>query len=177
MAWRTRGHHGDVLEERIRITNEYYQANGYARVDKISTPVKVLELNERSQITLGYYEKKSTVDFIGVAQGLALCFDAKETNQLNIPLSNIHSHQIEYMQDFAKQGGISFLIVHFKQKDEYFLVPLEMIEYYLKAKERKSIPYEAMQEAIPIGIFHGKYLNYLASVNVYLEKIEAARSE
>lgn len=175
MAWRTRGHRGDVLEELIVMTNEYYNENGFARVDKISTPVKVIELNERSQITLGYYEKKSTVDFIGIAQGIGLCFDAKETNLLSIPLSNIHSHQLKYMQDFAKHGGLAFLIVHFKRSDDYFLVPLELIEKIVSSGKRKSIPYQAMKEAIPIGFFQDHYLNYLAAVNVYLDKLQAKK--
>lgn len=175
MAWRTRGHRGDVLEDLILLTNDYYKEHGYARVDKISTPVKVIELNNRSQITLGYYEKKSTVDFIGIAQGIALCFDAKETNLLSIPLSNIHSHQLEYLQDFAKHGGVSFLIVHFKRSDDYFLVPLELIVKFVQEGKRKSIPYSAMKHAIPIGFFQDHYLNYLAAVNVYLEKLEAKK--
>lgn len=174
MAWRTRGRRGDALEELIDLTNEYYKTHDYARVDKISTPVTVIDVNERSQITLGYYEKKSTVDYIGLAQGIAICFDAKETNLLSIPLSNIHSHQLEYMQDFANQGGLSFLIIHFKRSNDYFLVPLELIEQIIREGKRKSIPYSAMSQAIPIGFFHDNYLNYLAAVNVYLQKKQAA---
>lgn len=177
MAWRTRGRRGDALEELIDLTNTYYKDHQFARVDKISTPVTVIDVNERSQITLGYYEKKSTVDYIGIAQGVAICFDAKETNLLSIPLSNIHSHQLEYMQDFAKQGGISFLIVHFKRSNDYYLVPLEIIEEIINVGKRKSIPYSAMKKAIPIGFFHDQYLNYLAAVNVYLQKKQAAERD
>lgn len=175
MAWRTRGRRGDALEELIDLTNDYYRTHEYARVDKISTPVTVIDVNERSQITLGYYEKKSTVDYIGLAQGVPICFDAKETNLLSIPLANIHSHQLEYMQDFAKQGGLSFLIVYFKRSDDYYLVPLELVQDIIRAGKRKSIPYSAMKQAVPIGFFQDHYLNYLAAVNVYLQKKEADR--
>lgn len=177
MAWRTMGHRGDVLEDLILITNEFYKEQGYAQVDKIATPVKVMELNERKQVTLGYFDKKSTVDFLGVAQGLAIAFDAKETNQLSFPLSNIHKHQLDYMESFNAHGGYAFVILHFKKKDEYYLLSIDLINYFLKEAEaggRKSIPYEAMKDAIPIPLFNGRYLNYLEAVNVLIEKRQKA---
>ena len=45
------------------------------------------------QITLAYFEKKSTVDYIGAVQGIPLCFDAKECAYDTFSLQNIHEHQ------------------------------------------------------------------------------------
>ena len=33
---------------------------------------------ENRHITLAYFEQRSTVDYIGVVQGIPVCFDAKE---------------------------------------------------------------------------------------------------
>lgn len=178
MAWRTRGHRGDALEELILFTNEYYRNNGFARVDKISTPVTVTELNDKKQIVMGYYEKKSTVDFVGIAQGHPLCFDAKETNLLNLPLNNIHPHQLDYMRDFSRHGGIAFLLLHFKRPDEYYFISYEQLLVFIeeaKKQGRKSIPLSAMENAIPVDFIQERYINYLAAINVYLQQQEAEK--
>ncbi len=173
MAWRSRGHRGDTLEELIVFTNEYYKKNSYARVDKVSTPITVSEINNKGQITMGYFEKKSTVDFIGIAQGVPICFDAKETNLKSMPLSNIHEHQIEYMRDYRTQNGLSFMIFYYKNVEKFYLVPLEIIEEYLeniKKGGRKSIPYTSLKTSYEISLFDNKILNYLPCVNLYLQE-------
>lgn len=174
MTWRSRGHRGDLLEDLINLTNEYYRKNSFACIDKVATPIKVVKQNELGQITLAYFEKKSTVDFIGIAQKIAICFDTKETSQTSLPLQNIHKHQLEYMQNFRKHGGISFIIVHFKKTDDYYLVPLEMLEYHIKIKEnggRKSISYKDFKKAYPIELLNNQFLHYLPSINAYLDDL------
>ncbi len=171
-AWRTRGHRGDALEEIILITNEYYQNHHFAIINKASTPIKVVEIDQAGIITKGYFEKKSTVDFIGIAQGIAVAFDAKETHLNALPLSNIHDHQLEYMKEFAFHGGLSFIIVHFKKVDKYYILPLEMIEEYVnnaKNGGRKSIPHSAMTDAFLITREYNGILNYLPALNAYIE--------
>ena len=67
------------LEELINYTNEYYREKKLAVVQKIPTPIKPIRMDkDSSQITLAYFEKDSTVDYIGVVQGIPICFDAKE---------------------------------------------------------------------------------------------------
>jgi recombination protein U len=175
MSWRTRGHRGDALENTIELSNDYYRLHGYARVDKVSVPITVVKRNDQGQIVKAYFERRSTVDFLGIAQGIFFCFDCKETQGLSLPLANIHDHQLSYMEDIRKQGGVSFFIVHFKKFDEYYLVPYEIAVHYKKKMEaggRKSIPYSAMKKAIRIGLFMDGLLNYLPSINVYLDYLE-----
>lgn len=179
MAWRNRGHRGDLLEGLIDLSNEYYKNNGIARIDKISTPIKVVEQNSRGQITLGYFEKRSTVDYVGLCQGIPICFDAKESQLNYFPLSNFHAHQLDYMEDFKKQGGISFFLLYFKKQDAFFLLPLELVNEQIKKAEeggRKSIPYSLCKEkAIPIGFLNQYLLHYLPAINVYLDMLEASK--
>lgn len=171
MAWRSRGHRGDILEDLILLSNEYYNKNNFARIDKVSTPIKVIDIGSDGLITKGYFEKKSTVDFVGVVQGVAIAFDAKETSVKNIPLYNIHEHQIEYMRDFSYQGGLAFIIVHYTATDDYFLVPFETIDSYYKGSQsggRKSIPYSAMMDRFKIKREINGLLNYLPVLNEYI---------
>ena len=47
------------------------------------------------------------------------------------------------MEDFSRQGGISFLLVNFTGEGEFYLLPLETLkDYWEKAAKggRKSIP-------------------------------------
>jgi len=171
--WNTRGLRGSVLEDLITLTNEFYKKKKLARIDKISVPIKVTEINKNGNITKAFFEKKSTVDFIGVIQGIAVAFDAKETNLKSFPLKNIHEHQIEFMKDYTEQNGLSFLIIHFKTYDEYYLLPFEIIyKYYKLSKEgkRKSIPYKDIPKKYLITRQKNGILNYLPILNRYLQE-------
>lgn len=171
-VWKNRGRRGDALEDLILISNEFYKNHGLARIDKAATPITVVDINEKGLITKGYFEKKSTVDFYGIAQGIYICFDAKETNLKSIPLSNIHEHQIEYMKDINQQNGLAFIIVHFKLFDEYLLVPFETLyDYYHNSNNggRKSIPYKELDLGFKIERTGSGILNYMEVINKYIE--------
>jgi len=172
--WNTRGLRGSAFEEMIDLTNRLYSQKGLAIIQKVPTPITPVAVDNKAHtITSAYFEKKSTVDFIGVAQGIALCFDAKETRQLNLPLRNIHSHQIEFMETFRKQRGVSFLLVHFHSKGEIFLIPSEDLAKYhaaVSAGGRKSIPYADFNPAYIVKNENGFPVHYLAAVNAYLAR-------
>lgn len=78
-TWNTRGLRGSTLEELINRSNEFYLEKNLALIQKIPTPITPLKIDkEHRHITLAYFEQKSTVDYIGVVQGIPVCFDAKE---------------------------------------------------------------------------------------------------
>ena len=170
--WKTRGLRGSAFEEMIDLTNLLYAQRGLAIIQKVPTPITPVEVDNKARtITAAYFEKKSTVDFIGVAQGLAICFDAKETRQLNLPMRNIHTHQIEFMESFRKQKGASFLLVHFQVKGEVFLLPSEVLAHYhaqVQKGGRKSIPYAEFNPAFIVPSANGFPVHYLIAVNAYL---------
>jgi recombination protein U len=169
-VWKSHGLRGDALESLLLKTHDYYRSKQLARIDKIHVPVKVVELDERGMITKAYFEKKSTIDFQGVIQGVGVAFEAKETHQKNLPLYNIHEHQVEFMRDIDAQGGLTFIIVHFKFNDTYFLIPYEVVRYYYYGKTRKSIPYSAMNAAYKIELSPMGILNYLPALNHYVRE-------
>jgi len=172
--WNTRGLRGSAFEELIDMTNQLYGQKGLAVIQKVPTPITPVAVDNKSRtITSAYFEKKSTIDFIGVAQGIPICFDAKETRQQNFPLKNIHAHQIEFMEAFRKQQGISFLLIHFTTLGEIFLLPSEELAKYhanAVAGGRKSIPYSQFNPAYVEPNRNGFPVHYLVAVNEYLEE-------
>ena len=124
MAWTSRGLRGSTLEEMINRTNEQYRDKHLALIQKVPTPITPIKIDKESRhITLAYFEQKSTVDYIGVVQGIPVCFDAKECQVNTFPLQNIHEHQVNFMTEFEQQDGISFLIIYFSHCNEYYYVP------------------------------------------------------
>ena len=100
-TWKSRGLRGSTLEELINLTNQLYREKKLALVQKIPTPIKPIKIDQESRhITLAYFEQKSTVDYIGVVQGIPICFDAKECAGQTFSLQNIHEHQVDFMSNF-----------------------------------------------------------------------------
>ena len=168
----TRGLRGSTLEELINRTNRQYFDDDLAVIQKLPTSIKPVELDSsKGVITLAYFDEKSTVDYMGSVQGIPICFDAKETAKKNLPIANIHEHQIDFMEKFVLQGGISFILVHFTSIDKYFLLELEVLKkYWNDAKEgkRKSIPLDAFNDKLEV-FRHKRYLlHYLEGVQAYL---------
>ena len=148
-TWNSRGLRGSALEELINRTNETYSGNQLALIQKIPTPITPINIDKASRhITLAYFDQKSTVDYIGAVQGIPVCFDAKECHTDTFPLQNIHEHQVTFMENFEKQGGVSFFLVAFTHRDEYYYLRFEKLaEFWNRAKEggRKSFRYEELE--------------------------------
>ena len=130
-TWDSRGLRGSQFETVINQANEKYRELRLGLVQKIPTPIKPVEIDDNRHITLAYFEKKSTVDYIGVVQSFPICFDAKECASTSFALSNVHEHQFNFMADFEAQGGISFLLIHFTSVDKYYYMTFfELKKYY-----------------------------------------------
>lgn len=131
---RIRGLRGSKLESMINITIDDYRKKKLALIQKIPTPITPIKINsQKGQITLAYFDKKSTVDYIGIVQEIAVCFDAKESKTDKFPLSNIHKHQYDFMKDFESQGGASFLLIYFEKHDVvYYMRFSELSKFWKK---------------------------------------------
>lgn len=171
--WQSRGLRGSTLEEMVNVTNERYMDHQLACIEKIPTPIKPVQLGkEKGTITLAYFEKKGSVDYIGAVQGFPVAFDAKETGKDNFPLKNIHDHQMAYMKAFEQQNGVAFIIVYFTAKDEIYLLPYKQLEgFWHRAMEggRKSIPFSAFDQKLRISGKSGYLVHYLEALAIYLE--------
>lgn len=131
-TWNSRGLRGSILEDLINRTVAHYREQGLALIQKVPTPITPINIDrETRHITLAYFDSKSTVDYIGVVQGIPVCFDAKECAADTFPLANLHAHQVAFMTDFEKQEGISFLLLHFTSRQEFYYMPYrEMMEFW-----------------------------------------------
>jgi len=148
--WNSRGLRGSALEEILNYTNEEYRRKGLALIQKIPTPVTPVKMDkEHRQITLAYFEQKSTVDYIGAVQGVPVCFDAKECAGTTFPLANIHEHQVQFMDAFEKQGGAAFLLIGFTSTGVYYYMRCrEMLRFWKRAEDggRRSFQYDELDK-------------------------------
>lgn len=169
---------GMTLESDIDQSNTYYLNHDIAVIYKKPTPVQVVSVSyparNKAKITEAYYKTPSTTDYNGIYRGHYIDFDAKETNSKTaMPLKNVHEHQIHHLKNVHKHGGIAFLIIHFKQYNEYFLLPATVLFTFWdlqddKEKGRKSIPYQAFKDhayLIPFG--YQPRLDYLKIIDTY----------
>jgi recombination protein U len=164
-TWNSRGLRGSGLEDLINRTNDKYREGGLALIQKIPTPITPIKIDkENRQITLAYFDMKSTVDYIGVVQGIPVCFDAKECASDTFSLANIHQHQVEFMGDFEKQKGISFFIIYFTKRDQcYYLSYQQLFYFWQRANSggRKSFRYDELEEDYFLNKKQGVFIPYL----------------
>ena len=172
-TWNSRGLRGSTLEDLVNRTNERYLEKGLALIQKIPTPITPVRIDkEHRHITLAYFEQQSTVDYIGAVQGIPLCFDAKECNVETFPLQNIHEHQVEFMKNYEKQGGISFLLIYFTSKNIIYYMRLsELLIFWNRAKNggRKSFRYDELDPDFFLKLSNGCFVPYLDAVQKDLD--------
>ncbi len=174
--WNSRGLRGSQLEELINLTNEKYRENGLALIQKIPTPITPIDMDKtHGHITLAYFDKKSTVDYIGAVQGVPVCFDAKECATETFALHNVHEHQVVFMGDFEKQSGIAFLLIQFKSIDRYYYLRYaELKKFWDRAQQggRKSFRTDELDEKFFFKEKGGFFVPYLEMIQKDLDERE-----
>lgn len=175
-TWNSRGLRGSTLEDMVNKTNEKYREAGLALIQKVPTPITPVRIDQQSRhITLAYFDQKSTVDYIGAVQGIPICFDAKECAKDTFALQNIHEHQVMFMQDFEKQGGIAFFLIYYTHKDLLYYLPFEMLYYFWDRAQsggRKSFRFEELNPDYILPKKHGILVPYLDALQKDLEDRE-----
>jgi len=154
---------GKSLETLIEHANEQYKAKGVALIQKVATPWKVIRRGK--QIVSAFPAEKSTVDFVGVCDGQSIAFDAKECkSETSFPLSNIEQHQMDFLREWERQGGKSFLIIEMVELRKIFKAEFGYIsQYWYRALKggRKSISVKDFEKFQVIGQGGGVVLDYL----------------
>ncbi|SFR96128.1 Holliday junction resolvase RecU [Anaeromicropila populeti] len=175
-SWNSRGLRGSTLEELINLTNTKYRENKLALIQKVPTPIKPIKIDQENRhITLAYFEQKSTVDYIGVVQGIPICFDAKECGVESFPIQNIHEHQIQFMTEFEAQKGIAFILIYFSGKDVFYYLRFnKLLEFWNRAQNggRKSFLYQELDPHYQISVNNGVFVHYLEMINMDLQERE-----
>ena len=164
-TWNSRGLRGSVLEDLINRSNEIYLEKGLALIQKIPTPITPIQMDKQSRhITLAYFEQKSTVDYIGCVQGIPVCFDAKECSSDTFALQNLHEHQVRFMTEFEKQGGVSFLLIYYSGRDLLYYLTYQSMMKFWERKEaggRKSFRMEELDMDYILQPRQGIFVPYL----------------
>ena len=172
-TWNSRGLRGSTLEDMVNRTNEWYLEKNLALMQKIPTPITPVRMDkEHRQITLAYFDQRSTIDYIGAVQGIPVCFDAKECNTDTFPLANVHPHQVAFMEQFEKQEGIAFLLISFTHREEFYYLRFSDLEkFWNRAQEggRKSFRYEELNPAYFLPKVSGVLIPYLQVLQKDLE--------
>ena len=175
-TWNSRGLRGSTLEEMVNRTNEWYLEKGLALMQKIPTPITPVKMDkEHRHITLAYFDKRSTIDYIGAVQGIPVCFDAKECVAETFPLQNIHEHQVKFMDEFERQGGIAFLLIYYSAKNVlYYMRFAELRIFWDRSREggRKSFRFDELNPRFFMEFQRGCYVPYLDAMNLDLEMRE-----
>lgn len=175
-TWNSRGLRGSLFEEMINNTNEIYKDNNLALVQKIPTPITPIKIDSNTkQITLAYFDSKSTVDYIGVVQGVPICFDAKECDKDTFSIANIHKHQIDFMKEYKKQDGMAFFLIYYSQIEMYYYLRLEeIIRFYERSLNggRKSFRRDELDERFFFSRKGNLIVPYLDMLKLDLELLE-----
>lgn len=175
-TWNSRGLRGSTLEDMVNRTNEKYAENGLAIIQKVPTPITPMKIDKQNhQITLAYFDQKSTVDYIGAVQGIPVCFDAKECAVDTFSLQNIHVHQVSFMENYEKQGGIAFILIYYSHKDLLYYLTFEQLHFFWKRAQeggRKSFRFEELDEAFILPKKYGILVPYLDAMKLDLERRE-----
>lgn len=164
-TWKSRGLRGSTLEDLVNRTNDIYLEHHLALVQKIPTPITPISMDkDHKQITLAYFDQKSTVDYIGAVQGIPICFDAKECSKDTFALQNIHDHQVYFMEEYERQGGISFIIIYYSHLDKFYYLRFEKLKEFWNRMEtggRKSFRIDELEEDFYLPQKNGVFVPYL----------------
>ena len=179
-TWSSRGLRGSVLEEMINRTNEKYKEQKLALIQKVPTPITPIKIDQETRhITLAYFDQKSTVDYIGVIQGIPVCFDAKETADMTFALQNVHPHHVDFMKRFEEQDGIAFFLIYYSKEDFFYYLPLRhFLPFWERAENggRKSFRFDELDKTyiLPHHSNSAVMVPYLELINKDLTEREAA---
>lgn len=174
-TWKSRGLRGQALEEMINLSNERYLELGLALIQKIPTPITPINIEKETRhITLAYFDQKSTVDYIGVVQGIPVCFDAKECSSSTFTLENIHAHQVAFMENFEKQDGVAFFLIHYSSSDIYYYLTFRKLKEFWERAEnggRKSFRFDELDPSYSINTpgENGIFIPYLDAIQLDLD--------
>lgn len=131
---------GRNLELLAEFANNQYRRQGLAIVHKV--PTEWLPLRDRSgRITGAKVQRQAAVDFLGVYQGKAIAFDAKQTSERRIRWDRVEPHQAEFLTDWERRGGLSFILVCFMgtaNRGRYYLVPWSWWRERLEEYDRRN---------------------------------------
>ena len=177
-TWNSRGLRGSSFEEMINYTIEDYRTRHLALIQKVPTPITPVNIDPESRhITLAYFDRQSTVDYIGAVQGIPVCFDAKECKTDTFPLANVHEHQVKFMEDMEGQDGISFLLIYYTERKEIYYLPYRDLRRFwdrMNQGGRKSFTFDEIDRTYRVSLRQELFVHFLDALQLDLLSREGA---
>jgi recombination protein U len=147
LAKSSHANRGKTFEALIDKSNEAYDFQEIALINKIPNDFIVQRDWKTGQIIKAFPGKKSTVDYVGIAWGCPISFEAKSTkNKTSFPISNIKEHQIEFLSKWKFHKGIAFYLINFSTFDRTFLLFNDQLEEEFLKNGLKSIPFSFFEQ-------------------------------
>ena len=124
---------GARFEDIIDAACLYYDAEGYAFIEKTPEPMKIIRAINRQRGTFEtVFSKAAQPDYKGTMKhGTAVCFDAKHTESDRIKQDAVSKEQWEALDKHQALGALCFILVSLGHR--YYRVPWE------EWKEMKAI--------------------------------------
>jgi recombination protein U len=160
---------GAGLETAVEQANAQYGAMNIARVQKVAVPTKVLSDRKGGTKVI---REKSTVDFIGVWNGRAIAFDAKENQKERFPLDSVHGHQVAFLDGWDLSGGIAFLLIYQVADQAVYVLPYGELARRWGAWAdggRASISADELRRLPKVRAGRGCAIDYLAALESWLK--------
>lgn len=129
---------GMYIEKLIDNSSFYYFEQNILLIEKKHIPFffsKSIDNNLSGTI------RKSTTDYYGVYQGFYFDFEVKQTNNDFLLISQIKKHQLHYLKTVHQFGAISFLLVHFFNHDQIFVIGIIQLLQLIQESKKITIEY------------------------------------
>jgi recombination protein U len=109
-----RGHanRGKGWEQQIRVWNDRYRKEGRAWVCRTSAGIKQIGPSKGGRFQ-ACYAAEGPPDFVGVADGRPVVFDAKDCTGRRWYLSQVKPHQARALEAAQKAGALAFVALRF----------------------------------------------------------------
>lgn len=104
----TRANLGRAWEARLLAWHHAYKQAGQAFVVQAPPPVKMISRPVKGRF-MAAHMKEGPPDFVGVALGRAVCFDAKHTESSRWPLQDLQPHQARDLVAADRAGAFAFV--------------------------------------------------------------------
>ena len=89
-----------------------------------------------------------------------------------IPLQNVHEHQMDFMEKFELQGGIAFFLIYYTARNElYYMQYIQIRKFWDRAQSggRKSVRLEELDPEWFFQLKNGYFVPYLDLIQKDLE--------
>ena len=117
---------GEIFEDMIETSLEWYREKGFADVEKTPEPIKQLSKLDSKGRFLACYEKAAQPDFKGtLIGGRSIVFEAKHTDDNKIAYGRVTPEQAKRLHTHYNMGAAAFVMVSLGLND-FYRVPWEV---------------------------------------------------